>query len=195
MAQPPAYHDLGPIPYPENFSARCSDIFNEKSFDQRIQWSPTWGYDLEGVPTQFHPTILQSIDVHELDRPNQKHCWIHYNQGLLQADETFRIGDIHFDAWPETYPETDYRNSDVFLVSDALPTQFYLQPFAMPEQLSETGADLNCKIINALDRQKDAAKMVTPPPYHLIRYDSFTVHQAQIPTVETARTFLMVRFF
>lgn len=195
MAQNPSYQDLGPIPYPKSFSARCCDIFNESSVDQCIKRSHAFEYDLEYVPEQFHPTILKAIDIHEAERPEQRNCWLHYNQGVLQLGETFRIADIHFDAWTETYPSTDYRNNDVFLVSDALPTQFYVHPFAMPEEIDETGADLNVRIINEINGQKDTTRMVTPPPYHLIRYDSFTVHRAQIPTVETPRTFLMVRFF
>jgi hypothetical protein len=196
LRETPAFQNLGAIENPAGFSAPCSAIFNKASFDKRIMCYPNHEYDLGPLPEQFHPTFLKAVDTHRADFGNRKRtCWVHFNQGILAPNETFRLSALHFDAWPGTYPHTDYPNNDVFIVSDNLPTQFSLQTYNLPENIEATDMALNIKIIAALESQVDESAIVTPAAYDLARCDSFTVHRAQIPKVETPRTFLMVRFF
>ncbi len=195
LAQEPTLELLETIPNPQDFSSKCSPIFNQTSIDTKINWSPTWGYDLEPIPKQFHPTANKAIDIHMAQFPRLTRAWIHLNQGILEPEETFRISRVHFDAWLDGYPEVDYPNNDVLIVSDALPTQFTRQKFDVADLLGHESDDLNTLIIERLESQIDERAFVTPATYQLTRCDSFTVHKAQIPKVETARTFMMMRFY
>lgn len=194
LAETPFFENLGPIDNPKGFSKSCSHIFNAGSMDIKLPWSATCGYRLNSAPEQFHPIILQAIDLHHQKYERMNNCWVHYNQGILPPRETFRIGQIHFDAWAGVYPVTEYPNNDVFLVSDSLPTQFALQKYDMPETLTGTDKVLNEQIIEVLKEQTAENNIVTPAAYDMVRYDSFTVHRAQPPQNCTKRTFLMIRF-
>lgn len=195
MGEAPYFENLGPIDDPFDFSRCCKDIFNHEGFDQPLEWTAAHGYKLNSIPQQFHPVILKAVDIHEQTHgQSMTACWVHYNQGILPPRATFRIGGIHFDAFPDTYPITKYPNNDVFLVSDTLPTQFALQSYDMPETIGETDGDLNQRITGILQEQTAERHIVTPDAYDMVRYDSFTVHRAQPSQHCIKRTFLMIRF-
>ena len=195
LSQTPAYQNLGRIANPEDFSKTCSEIFNQGGLDKNIPWTPHDSCDLSGIPAQFHPVILKAVASHEKDGGQAQFCKVHLNQGILPAGETFRVRGVHIDAWIVMYPKTDYPNNDVFIVSDALPTKFYLKPCDLPDAISQGDNKLNERLSAALQTQVDGHSMTTPAAYDLVRFDSYTIHTAQNAPEPTRRTFLMVRFF
>jgi hypothetical protein len=194
LAKIPSIEDMGAIPNPELFSARCDDIFGKGHFDQPLLQKDD-GYDLSVIPQQFRGAAKMAIAKHRATPNNQPGCVIRLNQGLLDPGRTFRVEGLHIDAIIRRYPDNIYPKNDIFIVSDTLCTAFQRQAFHLPGHAFQKAEDMGWALGQEFEEQADPAARFVPAPYHMVRYGSYAVHAAQLPTEPTQRTFMMVQFF
>lgn len=194
LRQYPAIDNLGIIPNPEQFSAHCPEIYGKGNFDVEISTSGG-SYDFTLFPEQFHGAAYMAIEKHWQTRTDQPGCIIRLSQGLLHPNTTFRVNGFHIDAITESYPDNPYPKNDIFAVSDALCTVFQDQTFVLPREGIILTDDLETFLRENFKTQSSNIARVVPQPHHMMRYDSYVVHAAQLPATPTERTWMMIQFY
>ncbi len=200
LLEPRPLNNLGRIPNPEEFSRPVS----ENAYMRDIIIGNPVNPELSSVPQQFHQVVEMACAAHlaKLKGNIVTHGEILISQAQLGRGENLRLTQRHIDATVENYPETTYLPTDTYIVSDALPTQFYTKPLLLPEELpiphttdpegviQHYGAVLRHQFDMAIDERH----FVTPDPYDLINYGALMVHQAQIAVEPTFRTMCLLNF-
>jgi hypothetical protein len=198
LARPPRIDDLGPIPNPEEFSAPCPDLIGIKNGHKDIHITDQRGgfFNIENAPAQFRPAIAMAKAVYDSERPGMP-CPVelHLNQGMLDTGRNFRVIQKHFDPYVRGYPDNIGKPKMSFIVSDALTTIFYNQAFKVPKQIFMKIEDMDWSLNKLFAEQADPEARIVPEPYHLMRFDPYAVHEAQLPTEPTQRTMALIRFY
>lgn len=198
LAQVPRIEDLGPVPNVEAFSAPCPELADIRNGHKDIHITDLRGgfYNAANAPEQFRPALAMAKAVYDAERPGLP-CPVemHLNQGVLEPGRNFRVVEKHFDPWVRAYPDNPGKPKMSFIVSDALTTIFYAQSFHIPEQAFMKMEDMSWALNQMFDEQADPQARIVPEPYHLIRFDPYAVHEAQLPVVPTQRTMALIRFY
>lgn len=196
--------DIGAIENPEDFGKRHSRLYN--AYEVFSVWLDIpdihagqidipQGY----LPEQFYPAIEQAVADYAAQFPDKQSVSIELfaNQGSYKDEGNITIPGIHIDASLSSYPQTDKQIFTQYIVSDCIPTRFYNQSFTLPEKFDEPlSLPLSDSIYTALSKvfrdQACEEAVMTPPPFHMVRYDSFTVHEAQEAVGDGQRTMLLL---
>jgi hypothetical protein len=117
------------------------------------------------------------------------HCYLTMNQGTVRHGETQRNPGVHFDGMQGVRYEEKLKACHQYLVSSALPTTFYVQPF--------DASDLDSTKHNwfkAFEEQARAENRYFPNPFELALMTAYCPHAATPAEEPTERTFIRVEF-
>mgnify|MGYP006272853779 CR=1 FL=1 len=207
MARVPVIDDIGVIPNKEEFSARNQIVFNNPNgYDTWLTFPDIHSSNLEisdpAFPRQYHPAVLKAVDDYAARHPDTQSVKVNASvvSGELKPDETLRLGGKHIDHIVYNYSDDQLVPVAQYIVSDNHPTLFYRQPYLLPEKLpvdllQEYDGEVLEILSQYFEKLTNPATQTSLPPYHIARYDSFVVHEAQPATQTCDRTFMLMRFF
>lgn len=147
---------------------------------------PGEGVRLPPAFEQFREAVERVADFERAIDPlfDGARVYLTFSQGEVEPGRTQRRPNAHTDGWPRDAAGADRPVDRAYLISDALPTEFFDQPFAAP-----AGAGFS-EVHDALERQTDPARVVTHAPYEILMMDAYTVHRSPVAAERVSRTFL-----
>jgi len=119
----------------------------------------------------------------------QYHCYLTINQGIVRPGATQRNPGPHFDGMQGTRYPQKFPVCHQYLVSSALPTTYYVQPFAT---LNLDPDKHNW--FKAFEQQVDPKTKYQPKPFELLLQTAYCVHESTPASAKTSRTFVRVEF-
>jgi|GEM_PF-2866413 len=115
------------------------------------------------------------------------YAYLNVAQGPVDAGVSQKRPDARADGYPRK-PEEQGEIDRMYLVSDALPTEIFDQPFPIPQASQFAAAHMT------FENAADPSRVVVHPPYAMTMMDSYTVHRSAKADAPTYRTFIQVRF-
>lgn len=154
----------------------------------------TPGSEAFHLPLEFEhlrPVLQQIIDFERSVNPAmaEYYAYLTFDQGLVKAGTTQRRAGSHVDGFQGVRQGKGYKVDHSYIVSDAVPTVFYNQPF---ETRHLNVAQHNFFI--EMDRQVDEVNAVRATPYQIYFMDAYALHRADYASQDTHRTILRVTF-
>ncbi|MBI3553460.1 MAG: nucleotidyltransferase domain-containing protein [Elusimicrobia bacterium] len=148
---------------------------------------PGSGLKLPEGLAQFRETLAAALSFEKRINPefDRYYAYLFVSQGPVAAGASQRRPNAHTDGYPRR-PHERGEVDRMYLVSDALPTQFFDQPFPVPTAEDFAG------IHQTFEDAADPARVVTHAPYTLTMMDSYTVHRAAKAEEPIFRTFVQV---
>lgn len=207
MSRTPVVTDAGLIPDPKGFSVPSPEL---KNLGGNLNVGITTSGGIIGprnmpslVPEQFHAPITAIDKYHNM--PSQKRTLsVYIWQGWVTRESTLGTKGPHIDDWDKDYPNIQRPVYNQYIVSDCLPTRFYIQPFYLPESQEEIrmmanddqreGENFKRGLSRIFESQARDSNIMTVPPCHLAHFSAYTVHEAELPEKPTFRTMMLVRF-
>ncbi|MFO0617651.1 MAG: hypothetical protein U0414_33965 [Polyangiaceae bacterium] len=144
---------------------------------------------------QFRPVIQRVADAEaRLNAAcfDEYYAYLTVDQGLVRPGALQREAPCHVDGFQGARVRPKTRINHSYVVSDALPTVYYEQPFdfsALDEAKHNFFWEMN--------RQVAATKSAfawSPEPFELSMIDAYTVHRGDAAEQETYRTWLRISF-
>jgi len=117
------------------------------------------------------------------------HCYLTINQGTIQPGKTQRNPGVHFDGMQGVRYTEKLKVCHQYLVSSALPTTFYVQPF----DTSQLNPDTH-NWFKAFESQVREENRFNPKPFELVLLTVYCPHAAKTAEKPTERTFVRVEF-
>ena len=138
---------------------------------------------------QFREAVAAAFAYEKRINPESDgyYAYLTVTQGLVESGKTQKRPNAHTDGYPRR-PEDRGEVDRMYLVSDALPTEFFDQPFPVPTAHDFAG------IHATFENAADPAKVVVHPDYTLTMMDSYTVHRSRKAEKPEFRTFVQIHF-
>ena len=145
---------------------------------------------LPNVLWQFKETIeICTTHSDGIVDPTLYYIYLTADQGIVNAFQTQRTPGVHVDGFqgPRINPKVVASHS--YLVSNTLPTKFYVQPFDL------VNLDDNVhNFFKAMGEQTKSKYTYQPDPYDIVVLDSYCAHRAVYSPEFTERTFFRLEY-
>lgn len=115
------------------------------------------------------------------------HIYMTVAQGEVEPGASQKRPNAHTDGFPRDAAAAGHALGRTYLASDAIPTEFFNQPFPAPD-----GPGLEAHSL--LDRAAKDDRVVAHEPYTLTAMDAYTVHRSPIAPDKVFRTFVKLHF-
>ncbi|HEX4046410.1 MAG TPA: hypothetical protein VH309_01170, partial [Elusimicrobiota bacterium] len=144
---------------------------------------------LPGSLRQFREAVAAAFAYERKINPgfDRSYAYLTVTQGPVAGGASQKRANAHTDGYPRR-PEDRGPVDRMYLASDALPTEFFDQPFPVP-----AAADF-AAIHESFEKAADPSKVVVHPDYTVTMMDAYTVHRSRKAERPEFRTFVQVHF-
>lgn len=152
---------------------------------------PNTEYKIPSYLNQFLPVIdVIKSHSHSINSNIDAYfCYITVDQGIVEKGKSQRVKGCHVDGFQGIRVNPKVEIDYGYVVSDALPTKFYLQPFPVKNLDYEKH-----NFFEAFQTMAVQNKVWIPKDYDIVLLDSYVVHESPVTDVEKYRTFFRMTY-
>ena len=165
-----------------------------RTLDMPIKF-PGSGFRIPKTLEQFRAAIERIAHFEAAINPgcfDEYYCYLTVDQGLVKPDTLQREAPCHVDGFQGARWSPKVRLNHTYVVSDAIPTTYYIQPFDF-SALDEAKHNFFWEM-NRLVALTQSAHAWRPQPNEINLIDGYTVHRGSEALAETFRTWIRLSF-
>jgi len=140
----------------------------------------------------FSDLLLRIANTEKILNPNygQYYAYLTIDQRFVPKGNSQRIKGAHVDGIPRNRVNPNSQEIDhCYIVSDMLPTKYYIHSFPQMKQCSLLEHDF-CEVF---DHVKDESKTMITEPFVIYLMNAYSVHSAIDSNRDVIRTFFAIR--
>lgn len=164
----------------------------QRILDMPIKFPGSHEYRLPAELKALAPLLHKVIDFEYAvngDEVLERYCYLTIDQGVVPAGMMQRNEGCHTDGFQGARITPKLRSDRSYVVSNTLPTVFYLQPFAVGHL-----DPARHNFFLDFDRQAKEENTWRPAPFEVVLMDAFSVHRGEKAARDTFRTFVRLSY-